>query len=96
MRRVMEGAQHAREVRKGRSLEAPLAQGARRLALEVDDRDVAAGVEDLAEVQVAVDADALSADAGLGAGAWRLRFPALPSPSQREARGAVALGQGPS
>ena len=57
----MERAQHAGDVAQRRALEPPLAERPRRLALEVDDDEVAAGVEHLAEMVVAVDADARGA-----------------------------------
>src|SRR4051794_27052374 len=55
---VVEGAEHAADVFEGGVLEAGLGEGGGGLAFEVDDDEVAARVEDLAEVVVAVDAGA--------------------------------------
>ena len=63
VRRVVERADHPRDVSQRRALEAALAQRPRGLALEIDDHEVAAGVQHLARVEVAVDADALAAEA---------------------------------
>src|SRR5439155_2265686 len=65
IRRVVEGAQHAGHVAYCAPLDAALAQRPCRLALEVDDHEVVAGKEELAEVIVAVDADAGTADAAV-------------------------------
>ena len=65
----MERAEHAGDVAQGAALDAALAEGAGGLALEVDDREVAAGVQDLAEVVVAVRADAEAADLAVEDGA---------------------------
>ena len=56
--RVVERAEHARDVAQRRALEPALADRARGLALEVDDHEVLARPEHLAEVEVAVDAHA--------------------------------------
>src|SRR5207302_8045612 len=48
----------AGDVAHRQALEAALVERAGRLALEVDDHEVVAGVQDLAEVIVAVDSDA--------------------------------------
>ena len=63
VRGVVERADHARHIPQRRPLEAALAQRPGRLALEVDDHEVAAGIEHLPRVEVAVDADALAAEA---------------------------------
>src|SRR4030095_461593 len=55
---VMERAQHAGDGAPRRALDAPLAERQRGLALEVDDGEILAGVEHLAEVVVAMAADA--------------------------------------
>src|SRR5205807_6078236 len=55
---IGEGAQHPGHVLERPALEPPLAQRSRRLALEVDDDEVAAGEEHLPQVVVAVAADA--------------------------------------
>src|SRR5438552_9601116 len=47
---VVERPQHSSDVAEGEALEAALIEGARRLALEVDDHEVMAGVKDLAKV----------------------------------------------
>ena len=59
---VVERAEHPGHVSERRALDPPLAERSRGLALEVDDDEVAAGPQDLAEVVVAVDADPLPAD----------------------------------
>src|SRR5258707_7617834 len=64
VRRVVEGAEHARHIAKGAALDAALAERPGGLAFEVDDDEVGAGMEDLAEVIVAVCADAQPADSG--------------------------------
>ena len=56
--RVVEGAQHARHVAQRRALGAALLEGARRLALEVDDDEVVARDQYLPEVVIAVKARA--------------------------------------
>src|SRR4051794_5688088 len=43
-RRVMERAEHTGDVAQGASLDAPLAQWTRRLAFEIDDDEIVAGV----------------------------------------------------
>ena len=56
-RRVVEGPQHAGDVTQGEVRDAPLGEGAQRLALEVEQDPATAGdVQHLAEVVVAVDA----------------------------------------
>ena len=62
VRRVVERAEHAGDVAERAALDAALAQRPQRLAFEIDDDEVVAGVEDLAEVVVAVRADALAGD----------------------------------
>src|SRR3954447_17667859 len=57
VRRVVEGPEHAGHVAQGAALDAALAQWPRRLALEVDDDEVVARVQHLAEVIVAVRTD---------------------------------------
>ena len=57
-RRVVERADHARDVAQAVVLAAPLGQRLRRRAVEVDDDEVLAGVEHLLQVVVAVRADA--------------------------------------
>ena len=59
---VVEAAHHARHVLVGRPLQPPLADAPQRFALEVDDDEVLARVEHLAQVVVAVAADARRAD----------------------------------
>src|SRR5262249_62113565 len=54
---VVERAHHAGDVPERGGLQAPLADGARRLALEIDDVPLVPGPQALAEVVVAVDAD---------------------------------------
>src|SRR5262249_15491738 len=63
VRRVVERAEHACHVAQRAALDAPLAQWPRWLAFEVDDDEVVAGAQDLAEVIVAVRADAQPGDA---------------------------------
>src|SRR2546428_12624136 len=63
VRCVMERAQHPGHVAQRATLDAALAERPRRLAFEVDDDEVVAGEKDLAEVIVAVDADAEASDA---------------------------------
>src|SRR4051812_9654851 len=65
VRRVMEGAQHPGDVPQRAALDAALAQWPRRLAFEVDDDEVVAGVQDLPEVIVAVRADAQACNAAV-------------------------------
>src|SRR6266404_384916 len=52
VRRVVEGSQHSRDIPKGGALEPPDAEGPGRLALEVDDDQVLARVEDLPETVI--------------------------------------------
>ena len=59
---VIEGAQHAGHVAQRRRPELALADRARRVALEIDDHEVAAGIEDLAQVEIAVAADPRGVD----------------------------------
>src|ERR1039458_9078211 len=70
---IAEGAEHAGQVLQGGLFGAAFGKRARGLALEVEDDEVAAGAEELAEVVVAVDADALAGllggDFGDGVGA---------------------------
>src|SRR5215207_6845719 len=54
---VGERAEHARHISQRRSLEPALGQGATRLALEIDDRDVVASDQHLSKMVVAVAAD---------------------------------------
>src|SRR3954452_5372751 len=65
MRRVVEGAEHAGHVAQGAALDAALAQWPRRLALEIDDDEVVARVQHLAEVIVAMGADAQTCNAAI-------------------------------
>ena len=93
--RVVEGAHHAGDVAQRRALQPPLRERAGWLALEVGDEEVVAGAQDLAEVEVAVAADAHAAqpaaddpatsleDAGLGAAGAGRRRPAICSGSER-------------
>ena len=69
---VAEGAEHAGDVAEGRLLGAALGERAGGLAFEVEDDVVAAGAEELAEVVVAVDADALAGASagGISVTAW--------------------------
>ena len=87
VRGVVERAQHAGDVAQRRALEPPLAERARRLALEVDDDEVLAGVEHLAEVVVAVAADAHRRRAARSsdARAARARISRLAAPARRGA-----------
>ena len=61
--RVVERADHPRDVSQRRALEAALAQRPGGLALEIDDHEIAAGMQHLPRVEVAVHADALAAEA---------------------------------
>ena len=65
---VAEGAEHAGDVAQGGLLGAALGEGACGLAFEVEDDVIAAGTEDLAEMVIAVDADALASLFGRGFG----------------------------
>src|SRR5207247_6043831 len=65
VRRVVERAEHAGHVAQRAALDAALAERPRRLALEVDDDEVVAGAQDLAQVIVAVRADAQAGDAAV-------------------------------
>ena len=56
---VVEGAQHPGDVDQRGALEPPFADGPGRLPFEIDDDEVVAGPEHLAEVIVAVDSNAL-------------------------------------
>jgi 4-alpha-glucanotransferase len=62
---VLKRSHHAGHVAQGAALVAPLDQVPRRLALEVDDDEVVAGREHLAEVVVAVNAHAPALEPGL-------------------------------
>ena len=72
---VAEGAEHAGEIAEGGLLGPTFRERAGGLAFEVEDDVVAAGAEELTEVVVAVDADALASllggDFGDGAGAGK-------------------------
>ena len=62
IRRVVERPQHPGDVAQRSALDAALAERPRRLALEIDDHEIVARVEHLAEVIVAVRPDAQTAD----------------------------------
>jgi hypothetical protein len=66
---VVEGADHAGDVAEWGAFEATFAEGTGGFAFEIDDEKVFAGVEDLAEVIVAVDADACGGEASFVNGA---------------------------
>ena len=83
VRRVVERAQHAGHVAQRRALDPPLAERPRRLALEVDDHEVVAGVEHLAEVVVAVAADAHRRELGSRASGANRPSIASSAPSTR-------------
>src|SRR5260221_12526324 len=61
---VAEGTEHAGDVFEGRLFGATLAEGAGGLAFKVEDDVVAVGAENLAEMVVAMDADALAGRRG--------------------------------
>ena len=65
---VAEGAEHACDIFERRLFGAALGETAGGFAFEVEDDVVAAGAEDLAEVVVAVDADALAGFVRRGGG----------------------------
>ena len=65
---ITEGSEHAGDVFEGRLFGASFGERARGFAFEVEDDDVFAGAEELAEVVVAVDADALAGGVGGGRG----------------------------
>src|SRR6266851_1062895 len=65
VRRVVERAQHARDVAQCAAFDPPLAQRPRRLAFEVDDHEVVARPQHLSEVIVAVRADAETGDSAI-------------------------------
>src|SRR5262249_37770018 len=66
LRRVVEGADQTGHVDERVALDGSLAERAPWLTLEVDERDVAAAIEDLPEVQVAVNTDAVAVEQALG------------------------------
>ena len=63
---VAEGTEHACNIFERRLLGAAFGEGAGRFSFEVEDDEVFAGAEKLAEVVVAVDADALAGVEGCG------------------------------
>ena len=65
---VAEGAEHSGYVSEGGLLGAAFGEGAGRFSFEVEDDEVFAGSEKLAEMVVAVDADALAGVEGCGRG----------------------------
>src|SRR5437588_13014006 len=65
MRSVMEGAKHPGYVAQRATLDAALAQRPGRLAFKIDDDEVVAGVQHLAEVIVAVRANAQACNAAV-------------------------------
>ena len=65
---VAEGAQHACHIFEWRLLGAAFGEAAGGFAFEVEDDVVAAGAKDLAEMVVAMDADALAGVGGRGGG----------------------------
>src|SRR5947208_9142826 len=64
--RVVEGAQHPRDVPEGRLLGPPLGRRPGRLTLEVEDHEAAVGADRLAQMVVAVNADLAAAIHGQG------------------------------
>ena len=58
--RVAERSQHAGDVAQRRLRHAPLGDRPRRLALEIDEEDVAVDLEHLSEMEVAVRANAFA------------------------------------
>ena len=94
----MERTRLARSVSAG-PLQAPLAQGPPGVTLEVEEDDVAAGVEDVPQVQVAVDADALAVPAQVAQRARRASTPGegrqRPRPRRPLARVGRATAAGP-
>jgi hypothetical protein len=74
VRGVVEGAKHPGHVGKRRKLEAAFAQGSRGLALEIDDQKILAGVQNLAEVIVAMNPSAHAGEARVGDGAEPLQY----------------------
>ena len=66
---ILEGAEHARDIAERGAFDAAFAKGAGGFAFEINDEKILAGVEDLAEVEVAMDANARAGDAGVGEGA---------------------------
>ena len=69
---VLEGAEHAGDVAQGSAFDAALAEGAGGFTFEIDDEKILSGVEDLAEVEIAMDPEAGAGDAGIGNGAEAL------------------------
>ena len=89
---VLERAQHAGDVDERAALEAPFGRRAGRLALEVDDHEVPPGPEHLAEVVVAVHADAAGVDAVGPHGAERIEQLGLGRDDRLGVGACVALG----
>src|SRR5688572_12037768 len=66
--RVMERADQRGDVAQRRTLDAALAERAIGLAFEIDNREVFAGEEQLAEAEIAVTADAFAAETAVDQG----------------------------
>ena len=62
----MERAQHAGDVLKGRCFDSAFADGALRFPFKIDNDEIGAGIKHLAEMQIAVAANALGVDQAVG------------------------------